>query len=155
MGAGVKNTRFVDTVTGVVLMLIAAYWFLEANRMAKVDLGIGPGGYPMFVSSILFLLGFLQILKNVIKGLPKPVGNINQKAIMRTVVFVVATIVYVWLMRYLGYLLLTPLYLFFACCWFCYRKKITAAIASIGVTAVVYFIFRIIFLVPLPRFRLF
>jgi len=151
----VKNTRFVDMATGVVIMSIAAFWFFEANKMVKVDLGIGPGGYPMFVASILFLLGFLQVVKNVTKGLPKPEGNINQKAIMRTVVFVAVTVLYVWLMRYLGYLVLTPIYFFFSCCWFSYRKKIVAAIASIGVTAVVYTIFRIIFLVPLPRFRLF
>ena len=150
-----KKTLFVDMVTGIVIMLVAAYWFYEANKMAKVDIGIGPGGYPMFVSSCFFFLGLILFLLNIIKGLPKPAGKIDRKAMLRTVIFVTVTVVYVWTMKYLGFLLLSPLYLFFSCCFFGYRKKLVAAIASVGVTAVVYIIFRIIFFVSLPVFRLF
>ena len=150
-----KKTLFVDMVTGIVLMLLAAFWFYEANKMMKVDLGIGPGGYPKFVSVCLFLLGFLLTLQSVIKGLPKPEGKIDRKAMLRTVIYVGITFIYVQAMRYLGFLLLTPLYLFFACCFFKYRKKVVAAIASVGVTVILYVVFRIIFHVALPVFRLF
>ena len=150
-----KKTLFVDMITGLVLMIISAYWFYVANKMMKVDLGIGPGGYPMFVSVGLFFTGFLLFLKTVIKGFPKPEGKIDSKAILRIVIFVVITYIYVRAMRYAGFLLLTPPYLFFACWFFKYRKKVTAAIASVGVTAVLYFVFRILFYVALPTFRLF
>ena len=69
------KTRFVDMITGIALMLLAAYWFYEANKMMKVDLGIGPGAYPKFVAVGLFFLGLLLTLQSVIKGLPKPEGR--------------------------------------------------------------------------------
>ena len=149
------KTRFVDMITGMVIMLLSAYWFFEANKMLKVDLGIGPGGYPKFVASCLFLLGLLLTLQGVIKGLPKPEGKIDRKALLRVIIFVAVTIVYVVAMKEMGFLLLTPPYLFFACWFFKYRKKIIAALTSIGVTAVVYIVFRIFFYIPLPVFRLF
>jgi len=150
-----KKTLFVDMLTGILLMLFAAYWFYEANKMMKVDLGIGPGGYPMFVSAGLFLMGVILTVQSVIKGLPKPEGKIDRKAVLRVVIFIVVTFAYVQLMRYVGFLLITPFYMFFACCFFEYRKKIIAAIASVCVTAVLFVVFRMVFYVALPTFRLF
>ena len=57
-------------------------------------------------------------------------------------------------MQYTGFLLLTPFYLFFACWFFRYRKLVTAAIASVVVTGVLYVIFGMLFFVALPEFRL-
>ena len=142
-------------VTGIFLMLFASYWFYEANKMMKVDLGIGPGGYPMFVSTGLFIMGLILTIQSIIKGIPKPEGKIEKKAALRVVVFVIVTFAYVQLMRYVGFLLLTPFYMFFACCFFEYRKKIIAAIASVCVPVVLFVVFRMVFYVALPTFKLF
>ena len=150
-----KNTRFVDMVSGAVIMLVSAYWFFEANRMMKVEFGIGPGGYPKFASGGLFILGFILFFLNIIKGLPRPTDKIKKKELTRQIVYVAATIAYVWAMKYLGFLLLTPFFMYFSCWFFEYRKKRVAVIASIGVTAVLYVIFRLIFFVALPEFSLF
>jgi len=150
-----KETRFADMITGILIMGIASYWFFEANKMMKVDLGIGPGGYPMFVSIGFFTVGFLLFIQNVIKGLPKPDLKLDRKVILRTIIFITVSFVYVRAMRYLGFLLLTPPYIFFACWFFQYRKRGVAIIASIVVTAILYVVFRMIFYVALPTFRLF
>ena len=150
-----KNTRFVDMITGVGLMLLSAFWWIEANKMMKVDVGLGPGGYPKFASSGLFILGLILTIQSVIKGMPKPEGKIDRTAMKRLVIFVAATFLYVWAMNYIGFLLLTPPYLYFACWFFKYSKKLIAAILSIGATAVLYVVFRIIFFVALPEFRFF
>jgi hypothetical protein len=155
MEAGVKKTLFVDMITGIALMLLSVYWFYQASKMPKVDLGIGPGGYPMFVSTGLFFMGLLLTIMSVRKGLPKPAGKIDRKAVLRMLIFITVSFAYVRAMRYLGFLLLTPVYIFFACWFFQYRKKHIAAIASIVITAVLYIIFRRFFFVPLPDFRLF
>ena len=150
-----NKTRFADMVTGILIMLLAVYWFSQANKMLKVELGLGPGGYPMFVSVCLFFFGLLLTLQSVIKGLPKPEGKIDFKAVQRVVIFIAVTFVYVRAMRYLGFLLLTPPYLVFACWFFHYRKKLVVILTSIGTTAVIYIVFRVLFYIPLPVFRLF
>ena len=150
-----KKTAFADMVTGIFLMLLSTYWFIEASRMMTMERGLGPGDYPMVVSIGLFTMGLILTIQSVVKGIPKPDFNINWKALGRLTIFVAVTIVYVRAMRYLGFLLLTPPYLFFACCFFKYRRRVIAAIASIVVTAFVFVVFRMIFLVMLPEFRLF
>ena len=150
-----KKPLFVDMITGIVLMLLSAYWFFEASKMMKVDMGLGPGGYPMFVSSGLFFMGLLLTVLSVRKGLPRPEIKIDRKALLRMLIFVAVSFVYVRAMRYLGFILLTPFYIFFACWFFRYRKKHIAAILSVVTTAVLYIVFRKFFFVPLPDFRLF
>ena len=142
-------------VTGIAIMALSAYWFYEASKMTKVDLGIGPGGYPMFISTGLFLMGLLLTLLSIRKGLPKLEGKIDRKAILRMFIFVAVSFAYVRAMRYVGFILLTPPYIFFACWFFQYRRKLVAAITSIVVTAILYIVFRVFFFVPLPYLRLF
>ena len=150
-----KKTIFIDMLTGIGLMLLSAYWFIEATKMRKVELGIGPGSYPKFIAFVLFFLALLLLLQSVIKGIPKPEGNMNRKAALRVFIFISVTFVYVQAMKTLGFILLTPVYLYFSCWFFQYRKKIAAALASVVITAVIYIVFSILFYIPLPEFRLF
>ena len=150
-----ETPRHGDLVMGIMFILLSIFWFYHANRMMTVELGIGPGGYPKFVSVGLFFLGLILTLQTIKKGLPKWDVKIDWKAVLRTVIFVAVTFAYIRLMNVLGYVLLTPLYTFFACWFFGYRRYHIIAILSISVTAGIYVVFRIIFLVMLPVFRLF
>jgi len=150
-----KETRLADFIVGIVFMLLGVVWFYQANDMMKVDLGIGPGDYPKFIAIGLFSLGLLQAAKNAVKGLSINEIKINRKQLLRLVIFVVVSFLYVRLMDYLGFILLTPFYVFFACWFFGYRKYIIIVIASIATTALIHLVFRVLFLVMLPEFRLF
>ena len=150
-----KGARFADLVMGVVLMLLAAFWYFQATKMTKVDLGIGPGGYPKFISVCLFFLALILTVQSIRKGLPKWEGKISRKELSRQVIFFAVTFAYIHFMSSLGFLLLTPPYLFFQCWFFGYRKYIIAGFMSIGLTAGIYYVFRMIFLIMLPEFRLF
>jgi len=150
-----KKTQLSDLIMGIVLLLLAAFWYFQATKMTKVELGIGPGGYPKFISVCLFLLALILIVQTVRKGLPKWEGKINRKELARQVIFFVSTFAYIHFMSILGFLLLTPLYLFFQCWFFGYRKYIVAGIMSIGLTAGTYYVFQMIFHIMLPSFRLF
>ena len=150
-----KETPVSDLVVGVLFMIVGVVWFFQANQMMKVELGIGPGDYPKFVAVGLFAMGFLQAAKNFRKGLSFKDIKIDRAAFKRLVIFVVVTYVYVRLMEFMGFILLTPFYIFFGCWFFKYRKFVVAAIASVVTTATIYYIFRVLFFVMLPEFRLF
>ena len=150
-----KKTGFIDMAAGILFMLLSVYWFVQANKMIKLEFGLGPGAYPKVVSTGLFILGLILTVQSVIKGLPKPEFKIDRKAVLRLIIFVAATIVYVQLMKPLGFLLLTPPYLFFGTWFFGYKRRVVAAVTSICLTAAIYVVFRMIFLVILPEFRLF
>ena len=150
-----KKAQYADLIMGIFFMLLAAFWFYHASQMRQVELGIGPGGYPKFVSVGLFLLGLVLTVQTLIKGLPKWEAHINWKSLFRQFVFFAVTLAYIRLMRYMGFVLLTPFYLFFQCWFFGYRKYLIAAIMSVALTAGIFVVFRLIFFVMLPAFRLF
>ena len=150
-----KKARPADLIMGIFFMLLAVFWYYQATKMVKVDLGIGPAGYPKFVSAGLFFLGLIVVVQTIFKGLPKWEFKLDRKALVRQVIFFGVTFLYIWLLRYLGFLIITPFYLFFQCWFFGYRKLIIAGIMSIGLTAGIYYVFRMIFLIMLPEFRLF
>ncbi|MDR1613503.1 MAG: tripartite tricarboxylate transporter TctB family protein [Planctomycetota bacterium] len=150
-----KNTRLADLVMGLLFVFLAIYWFVEAEGMVKADAGLGPGDYPKVVAAGLFLLGLLLAVSSLLAGLPRKEGAMDRKAALRLILFVAATIVYVQLMKPLGFLLTTPFYLFFGMWFFGYRKYAIAAVCSVGMTAAIHVVFRMIFQVMLPELRLF
>jgi hypothetical protein len=150
-----KNTRLADFIMGLLLVSLAVFWFVEAESMLKVDVGLSPGDYPKVVATGLFIFGFLLTASSLIGGMPVKEGAVDRKAAFRLVVFVAATLIYVQAMRPLGFLLSTPFYLFFGTWFFGYRKHAIAAASSVGMTGAIYVVFRMIFLVMLPEFRLF
>lgn len=150
-----KKAQHADLIMGIVFVLFSAFWFYQASQFRRPELGIGSGGYPQFVSAGLFILGIVLVIQSLVKGLPKWEYKLDKKALLRQFIFFAVTLVYVRFMRYAGFLLLTPLYLFFQCWFFGYRKYVLAGIISIGFTAGIWIVFRMIFFVMLPDFRLF
>jgi Ca2+/Na+ antiporter len=150
-----KNTRRADFVMGLGFIALAVFWFLEAHRMIKVDSGLSPGDYPKVVAVGLFILGLVLSVSSLIRGLPPREGAFDRKGALRLAVFFAVTVAYVQLMRWLGFILLTPFYLFFAIAYFGYKKRVAAAVVSVGVTAAIHGVFRLLFQVMLPEFRLF
>ncbi|GHU07731.1 hypothetical protein FACS1894158_16350 [Betaproteobacteria bacterium] len=150
-----KNTRRADFVMGLLFVFLAIFWFVEAEGMLKVDAGLGPGDYPKVVASGFFIFGLLLTLSSLFKGLPKKETSMDRKAALRLIIFVAVTLLYVQLMKPIGFLLSTPFYLFFGMWFFGYRKYLIAVVSSVGMTAAIYIVFRLIFQVMLPEFRLF
>ncbi|MDR1933961.1 MAG: tripartite tricarboxylate transporter TctB family protein [Spirochaetales bacterium] len=150
-----KKTRRVDFGMGIGFMALAVFVFMSANQMLKVDKGIGPGDYPKVIAAGLFILGAILSIDSFLRGFPKIEVKFSWKPVARTAVFIAVTIVYVQLMRLLGFIFLTPFYLFFAIYYFGYRKWRTMILVGILVTAGIHLVFREIFLVMLPVFRLF
>jgi hypothetical protein len=150
-----KKTRRVDFGMGIGFMALAVFVFLTANRMMQVDKGIGPGDYPKVIAVGLFILGAILSIDSFLRGFPPLTEKINWKIVIRTIIFIAVSILYIQLLRPLGFILLTPFYLFFGIYYFGYRKWRTMILVSILVTAAIHLIFREIFFVMLPVFRLF
>jgi hypothetical protein len=150
-----KKTRRADFRMGIGFMVLSAFVFIAANGMMHVEKGIGPGDYPKVIAVGLFILGAILSADSFLRGIPKEKTKLDWKQVWRVVFFVAVTLVYVQLLRWFGFIVLTPFYLFFAIYYFGYRKWRNMIFVSIGVTLSIHLIFRVIFLVMLPTFRLF
>ena len=150
-----KETRQVDVWTGVGLMVVSiGVWVLTAD-LPTPKRGIGPGQYPRVIASTLFILGLVQFLSNIAKGYPKQTAAIQWKQIGRAGLLALMAFVYVRLLKPIGFPLLTPFFLYATIVLFGYKKKKTAAIVSIGATAVIFLLFNVVFMVFLPVGRIF
>lgn len=140
---------------GLGFMVLAVLVFITANGMMKAEKGIGPGDYPKVIAVGLFILGAILSIDSFLRGFPKITEKFDSKPIARMLIFLVVTIAFVQLLKFLGFLFLTPFYLFFGMYYFGYRKWRAMVLVSVLVTLCIHIIFREIFFVMLPVFRLF
>jgi len=151
----------VDFGTGIGLMALSGAVFFIAKGMPTVPRGIGPGGYPTVIAAILFLLGAALTVQNLPRKKTDnspavPAGKpITWKMLKRPFLISIVVFIYIRGMFYLGFLILTPFFLFFTIWFFGYRRWLRAAIISIVTTVIIYVTFYYGFQVLLPRFNLF
>jgi len=151
-----NNTKTADLVLGIGICVLGVAVFVAARSLPSARFGLGSGGYPMLVGVLLAGMGALQAILTIAKGginfqisPPKDMrGSIKITAIT------VSTFIYVYLLNYLGFLLLTPFYLFGTTILFGYRRYLLAAMISICVTVSIHVMFTRVFMIFLPTFRL-
>jgi len=150
-----KDTnKAADLCISLLVIAISIIFLIEARGMQKSARGIGSGDYPGIICVVLIVMGVVQAVKVVVlcKGLPViDLSRVNVRFLVRALIMVIGTYVYYKMLKPVGFLLTTPLYLFGASMLFGYRKKIKAAVISILFSTAVYFLFVKVFLVILPR----
>ena len=148
------NKKSADFIISILLICLSAFLYMTANKMPSATKGIGPGDYPKFICLILFVLGVVQLISVIIssKGIPLiDFKRINVKYLVRALIMVVMTFVYYKLMKGVGYLLTTPIYLFASFMLFGYKKKVKGAVIAVIFTVCIYLLFTKAFMVFLPR----
>ena len=150
-----KDTKkAADFWISILIIAISIIFFISADAMLDSDRGIGPGDYPKVICAVLFVLGVIQLASTLIssKGFPLiDFKTINGRYLLRALIMLAFTVLYYKLMRKVGFLITTPIYLFASFMLFGYKKKIIAAVIAIVFSVVVYFLFTKVFLVVLPR----
>lgn len=144
-----------DFVSGIAFMGLASVVYLYANQMAKVPLGIGPGDYPRVIAIGMFILGGILTLQSCLKGLKPGAKIYGPEALKRVGSLVLITFIYIQLLKYLGFLYLTPFFLAAAMLMFGVKKRSLIIYTSIGVSVIIYVVFYYGFQVLLPNFSLF
>lgn len=145
-----KDTRRVDFWTGIGLIALSvAVWAMTAGLM-KVDRGIGPGDYPRVIAVLIFILGSIMTVTNCIHGYPAAGDKFNWKGFLRTVILAAMAFVYVLILPYAGFPVLTPFFLFGTIKLFGYKKNLTAIIVSVVTTIGLFLLFNVVFQIFLP-----
>ena len=150
-----KDTKkAADFIISILLLILSAFLFLNASRMPSAEKGIGPGDYPMFICAVLFFLALLQLISVIIsaKGIPLiDFRAVNTRYLVRTLIMAALTFVYYKLMKPVGFLITTPLYLFASFMLFGYKRKVKGVVIALVFSVAVYILFSRVFMVFLPR----
>ena len=150
-----KDTKkAADFIISILLLILSAFLFLNASRMPSAEKGIGPGDYPMFICAVLFFLALLQLISVIIsaKGIPLiDFRAVNTRYLVRALIMAALTFAYYKLMKPVGFLITTPLYLFASFMLFGYKRKVKGVVIALVFSVAVYILFSRVFMVFLPR----
>lgn len=143
-----------DLISGSVMLLFSACIYVSASGFPKSDYQLsGPAFYPQVMAVILAIISIVLIgrsaksLKNNIKGEQIKINNPK-----KVIAAMAATLVYVLLLKTLGFLITTFIYLT-ALIFIMQPQKNKIPISvliSLIMTGAVYFVFAVLFSASLP-----
>ena len=151
-----NKTKTADLIVGIGVMALGVFVVNYANGLPSQGHGLGSAGYPRILGIFLVFLGLLQTVvalksRGTIQfRLPK-----DKREAGMVILAIVITYLYIFLMRHVGFLYLTPIYLFVTMMLFGYRKIVIAAISSIAISVGVFYLFTRVFFIFLPTGTLF
>lgn len=150
-------TAKVDFFIGIVLIILFAGIFYMTGKMPQKELGLGPGDYPRVIAYLIGFFGLLLSSQSVLKNRSNPDKEImfEKGEILQVSFLVVCVAVYLTIMPYFGFVILTPVFMFVMMYIFGLKKWIKMVIISLVSTAIIYVLFDRFFMVLLPEFSLF
>lgn len=150
-------------IAGIVSMLaVAAIFFSRKFPTTGLATDIGSARFPQIYAVALLVLCAMLVARHLIKGQPTPAEVPEASAIddevpnyRKTFVGIVSSVVCLAAMPYLGYGLVTTVYLSFLMWLLGMKHKAWNPLLALTVTAVLYFTFSAGLNVPLPLGSLF
>jgi len=145
---------FKDLMTSALLFIVSIYFWINSY-----DLPIESAKFPRMVAillTVLVAIYTLQVLKKGFEDRKKPENNENQKKdsdfSTKNLMFSLgASIVYVFSVNIIGFLLSTPIYLVSLMLLLGVENKKHIAIATIVSVALIYIGFKVLLNVPVPQ----
>ena len=143
------------------LLILFGGWYLwlttaAANRRLPHDPGIM--FVPQLLAGLLILLSVLLILQQIISRLPRPKeeppNRLDSREWRQTVGLLGVTAGYIALLPWLGFLLVTPIYLIAAMLLSGASWRVSVGATAVAVTCVIYVSFVYFFKVSLPSLAL-
>jgi len=143
-----------NIIFGIIGMALSLYVFWATSQFPKDKImGIGPSFFPRILATGLFVFGFILIVLNLLKA-DQSAGksfSIKDPGIQRSIIAFTATMVYVFAISFLGFVISTIIYLASLMYLMRFRKIIRVTIISVSVSIVVYTIFNTLLNISLPK----
>lgn len=150
-----KDTRLSDFIAAVMIIGLGVMAIVISASLPAASTGLGSGGYPTVIGWCLIVLGAIQLVFTVRKGFANIQVHFDFTKMWPSAAVVACCFLYYFLLRKIGFLLLTPLLLFAVMWIFQYKKILPAAVISIVTTVTIYLLFTKVFMIFLPEFSLF
>jgi putative tricarboxylic transport membrane protein len=145
-----KHADIIGGMLGIILSFLIFY--IASGFPEDQVVRVGPAFFPKLVAVGLGIFSVILLISaytgNQVET--NPGFSIKDPGIQRGIISAGATIIYCLLFEYLGFIVCTFIYLSFLMILLKDRQYIQIAITSITVTAVVYFIFKVLLNITLP-----
>lgn len=139
----------VESVASIILLIFSCVIYITSLSFSA-QAAVFPKGLAI-IMGVLSASYILQVIRKQVKP-----QNLENYPIVRVVFFLIALVVYFYLLRILGFYTTSGLYFLFASLILCgnnlTKKNIVISVASgIGFIGILYFLFTILLKVQIPR----
>lgn len=145
-----------DTYIALALMTLGAVFFGLTFQFPKQTLAMPPALFPRIISLCLFIMATILLFQGWKKRALRP--EIVKKSSFpwaRFLAMIILAFTYTRVLEVASYIVSTPFLIAGLMIIFYEKSWLRITTVSLTATFVIYFIFRIFFKVPLPRFELF
>jgi len=153
--ASVVSYRTMNIVVAVVLMAVATVVMITSYRLGAgwaKDVGPDSGYFPFYVSLIMFVASGITLIQNLLSHRPEGRASfISRSALKMVLQVVVPMTVFVVLSIYIGIYISTILFIGFFMMWHGHYSILKTLPVAVLVPVVLFVVFEIWFLVPLPK----
>lgn len=145
----------IDIVCGLIAGALAILFFIGTLSFPKSSIGINPRVYPFVVIFSTFALSATLVAQGFLKQ--KRTKNPPAKTLprgttaLKLIALAAGMLIYVFALEPLGYIVVTPLLMALTMLLFGERKPLKIVAVSALVSIALYWVFRTVFRVPLPR----
>lgn len=138
---------YIPLIAVICVYLVGALTLINKKSFDPV----GPAGFSLAMITLLVILTATSIIKSIKNKEYKVKTVVNKRGLAEGLTVCALSVLYVFLMSTVGYLLLTPFYVAGLLCVLGNKNWKKIVILSLTVTVILYLPFRYIFNVPLPR----
>jgi len=142
-----------DIIAGILGILLSFYIFMESAKFPEDNvLLMGPSFFPRILAVLMLIMSIALIVIALMGKSAKTAEklDIRDPGIQRSIIALVATVIYLLLFKRLGFILDSILYLMFLMYLLKLRNYVQMVLVSIGVSVAVYFIFKVGLSITLP-----
>ena len=154
------DKKFAEVISSVILFIFSIVCFISSIyiiRQSQYNFLIGPGIFPLLISLLLVILSACWVyssikIKNLAGSPDKAKGSVLDKLISSKNFMVIffTTILYIFLIRWIGFLPSTIIFLVFTNFYYGRIKLIYNVLFSAVISYTIYFIFTNYLYLPLP-----
>ncbi|WP_058487037.1 tripartite tricarboxylate transporter TctB family protein [Defluviitalea phaphyphila] len=143
--------RKANLISAFIFIVLSIYVISEASHFPNYGGSevTGPGFFPIILSIILIVLSVLLIITSIFNKDERNTGLFEKKAV-KAYITILSLLIYVMLLKYVGFIILTLIFLFGLIRFYGMKNYIKISLSSIVATVSIYWIFKVLLSVPLP-----
>lgn len=147
------SIRTMDVVVALLFMALAVLVMIDSWRVGARWASDGPqaGYFPFYVGLIMFIASLGTLATNIFTKTPNLANFVDREQFGSVLKVLVPTIVYVVFINFVGIYLASMVFIAFFMWWLGKYKLPIIVPVAIGVPLVLFVMFEVWFLVPLPK----
>jgi hypothetical protein len=147
------TTRFMELVVAALFMLVAVVVMWDSWRVGAgwASDGPQPGYFPFYIGLIMFVASAVTFITNAVTQVPNLSNFVDRSALWLVLQVLVPVAGFVVLIGLLGIYVAAGIFIAFFMWWLGRYSLVKAVPVGIVIPIVLFWVFEIAFLIPLPK----